>query len=126
LKVLLVEDNQVNLLIASALIRKLGYTAESAADGKEALDAVQHTAFDLILMDREMPGWDGCETTRQIRDYEAAQSRKPSYIMAMTAHVSDGIRDLCLNAGMDDFLSKPVKAEVMLEALTRFANKKAG
>ncbi|MEI6560489.1 MAG: response regulator [Verrucomicrobiota bacterium] len=125
LKVLLVEDNQVNLLIASALMRKLGYSAAVAADGENALKAVQKTAFDLILMDREMPGWDGCETTRRIREYEAAQSRKPAYIMAMTAHVSDSIRELCLGAGMDDFLSKPVHATAMKEALVRFASKRA-
>jgi len=125
LKVLLVEDNQVNLLIASALMRKLGYSAAVAADGEKALDAVQKTEFDLILMDCEMPGWDGCETTRRIRAYEVTQSRKPAYIMAMTAHVSDSIRESCLGAGMDDFLSKPVHATAMKEALVRFANRAA-
>ena len=123
LKVLIVEDNQVNLLIASALMRKLGYAASVATDGRIALDAVQKTPFDLILMDREMPGWDGCETTRRIRQYEATQPRKPSYIMAMTAHTSDSIRNLCMEAGMDDFLSKPVHVTAMQEALARFAQK---
>ena len=125
LKILLVEDTQVNLVIALALMQKLGYAVEVAADGQKAFDAVRHTAYDIILMDREMPGLNGCEATQQIREYEATQCRKPSYIIAMTAHVGGEARNACLLAGMDDFLSKPVTAEDIQKALERFTGKEA-
>jgi len=125
LKILLVEDSQVNLIIGLALMQKLGYEVDVAADGQHAFDAVRRAAYDIILMDREMPGLDGCEATRQIREYEAVQCRNPSYIIAMTAHVGEEARNACLRAGMDDFLSKPVTAGDIQEALERFTSKEA-
>lgn len=122
LKILLVEDSQVNLIIAVALMKKVGYEPAVAADGQRALEAVRRTAYDIILMDREMPGINGCETTKQIREYEAAEGRKPSHIIAMTAHVGEKAKNSCLSAGMNDFLSKPMSVASIQEALERFTS----
>ena len=125
LKILLVEDTQVNIIIASALMRKLGYEMDVAADGEKAVDAVRHTAYDVILMDREMPGLNGCEATLKIREFEATQNRKPSYIIAMTAHVGEDAKNSCISAGMNGFLSKPMNAAAIQETLARFASQEA-
>jgi two-component system sensor histidine kinase/response regulator len=101
---LVVEDNPVNQRIAVHALRRLGMLVDAAANGQEALDAVSRTRFDLIFMDCQMPGMDGYEVTRHLRNLEV-ERRTP--IIALTAHAMQGDRDRCLEAGMDDYLTKP-------------------
>jgi len=119
LKVLVVEDNLVNQMIALALLKKWDCAAEVVEDGETALEAVRETAYDVLLMDRELPGCDGCETVRRIRDYERIAGRAPAWIVAMTAHVEEAARQECREAGMDAFLSKPVLESALKEAIMR-------
>ncbi|HWI03026.1 MAG TPA: response regulator, partial [Acidimicrobiales bacterium] len=100
------------------ILRLLGYRADVASDGKEALDALERSRFDAILMDCQMPEMDGFAATREIRRREGADRHTP--VIAMTAGVSDSDRDLCLSAGMDDFLSKPVKPRDLGAMLARW------
>ena len=114
-RVLLVEDNAVNQMVAKGLLNKLGYLVTSVVNGKEALGMLEEKEFDLILMDCQMPVLDGYETTRAWREKEGAEEgmeggrRLP--IIAMTASVIEGEQQKCLACGMDDYLSKPVKIE---------------
>ena len=114
LRFLLVEDNLINQKVANRLLDQLGYRADVANNGQEAVDAVTGHAYDVILMDVQMPILDGLEATRKIRELEAglgpARARK-SLIIALTANAVLGDREKCLNAGMDDYLSKPVRPD---------------
>ena len=114
--VLVVEDGELNQLVATGILESLGYRVELADDGLAALDAIARTAYDAVLMDVQMPGMDGLEATREIRRREAAGRR--SVIIAMTASATEGDRERCLAAGMDDYLSKPIEP-VALEATLR-------
>jgi signal transduction histidine kinase len=119
LKILVVDDSAVNRMISLAVLKKWGYAAETAEDGEKALEAVRRASYDVILMDRELPGGNGCETARRIREYERVSCRAPSRIIAMTAHTEAAVRQECLEAGMDAFLSKPVRECDLREALAR-------
>src|SRR5262249_1154319 len=112
-KILLVEDGLVNQTVAVGLLRPRGHTVIVANDGIEAVEQVSAQPFDLILMDVQMPRMDGFEATARIRKNEAAGLRRTP-IIAMTAHAMADDRDRCLNAGMDAFLSKPVKKRELL------------
>jgi CheY-like chemotaxis protein len=114
--VLVAEDNDVNQLVALGWLDTLGFTADIATDGADAVAKATTTAYDLVLMDLQMPGTDGFTATRAIRAAETGGRRVP--IIAMTASAVDGERDKCLEAGMDDFLTKPVDGE-RLEAVLR-------
>jgi CheY-like chemotaxis protein len=116
--VLVVEDNASNQLVAVGILRLLGYRADVASDGTEALDALDRTHFDAILMDCQMPEMDGFSATREIRRREGAGRHTP--VIAMTAGASDSDRNQCLSAGMDDFLSKPVKPREIDAMLARW------
>ena len=105
--ILVVEDNASNQLVAVGILRLLGYRADVASDGTEALEALDRAEYDAILMDCQMPEMDGFTATREIRRREGPGRHTP--VIAMTAGASDSDRDQCLSAGMDDFLSKPVK-----------------
>jgi len=127
LKILLVDDNEVNRLVAVARMKKLDLAvAKEASNGADALEEISRTAYDLVLMDCEMPGMDGYETARQIRALEQLCERKPTYIVAMTAHTKDEVQKRSCDAGMDDFLTKPWNAREMQEVLERHARKERG
>jgi CheY-like chemotaxis protein len=116
LRILLAEDNPVNQKIALRLLDRMGYHADVANNGLEAIDAVERSRYDVILMDVQMPELDGLEATRRIR------TRWPGdegpRIVAMTANAMEGDREACLAAGMDDYVSKPIRPETLGAALT--------
>ena len=117
-RILVVEDNTVNQKVALRLLEKLGYRADAVASGKEALESLRLMGYDLVLMDLQMPEMDGFQTSAQIRAREAGSGRHVP-IVAMTAHAVEGNREQCLAAGLDDYLSKPVRLEDMAVVLRR-------
>jgi signal transduction histidine kinase/DNA-binding response OmpR family regulator len=117
--VLLVEDNDVNALIATAILQRGGGRVVRAASGEEALAAFGAGAFDLVLMDLQMPGMDGYEATRRMRAWERSQNRGLAVpIVALTANAMAGDAAACLACGMNDYLTKPVRAEQLLRLLS--------
>ncbi len=106
-KLLLVEDNETNQILAEAQLRGLGYEVEIANNGQECLEVLEQKDFDAILMDCRMPIMDGFEATQKIRKFEKANSKKRIPIIAMTANAVEGDREKCLAVGMDDYLAKP-------------------
>mgnify|MGYP002629833409 FL=1 len=119
LRVLLAEDSVVNQKLALALLKKWGHSGTVANNGKEAVELVARESFDVVLMDVQMPEMDGLEATRQIRQSEVGTDRHLP-IIAMTAHAMKGDRELCLESGMDDYVSKPVRPWQLINALSRF------
>lgn len=119
LRVLLAEDNAINQKVAMKMLAKMGYRADVVGNGLEALQALHKIQYDVILMDCQMPEMDGYEATRQIRLREEQEGRTPVYIVAMTAHALQGDRDLCLDAGMNAYLSKPVRTLELQQVLDR-------
>ena len=115
---LLAEDNVINQKVALLMLGRLGYRADVAADGLEVLDAVQRQRYDIILMDVQMPEMDGLETARQLRALDADPHTRP-WIIALTANAMQGDREACLVAGMDDYISKPMRTEELSAALDR-------
>ena len=116
LKILLAEDNAVNQRIAQLLLGKLGYRADTVDDGLAALQALRRERYDVVLMDVEMPEMDGLEASRRIH---AEFHRDRPRIIAMTANAMEGDRAVCLAAGMDDYVAKPIRSEVLAAALAR-------
>lgn len=119
LRVLLAEDSKVNQMVATLQLKKLGCSVEVVSNGTEALAARSHGAYDLILMDCQMPDMDGLEATRRIRALESEKGLLPVRIVAMTASALQGDRELCLQAGMDDYVTKPAKFEEIKKMLFR-------
>jgi PAS domain S-box-containing protein len=129
LRVLLAEDNVVNQKVAMKILDRLGYEADIAANGQEVLAALQQIPYDVILMDCQMPEMDGYEATRRIRqaalqaDNTSRTDLKKIYIIALTANAMAGDREACLAAGMDDYISKPIRREDLQAALERTPRK---
>ncbi|MEP7377230.1 MAG: response regulator [Chitinophagaceae bacterium] len=117
LRILLAEDNTVNQKIAIKILTKLGYQPSLAQNGKEALEMVSNDQYDMILMDVQMPEMDGLEATRMIRTCLEIQP----VIIAMTANVMQGDRDACMQAGMDDYISKPIELKELLSQLEKWS-----
>jgi two-component system sensor histidine kinase/response regulator len=116
LRILIAEDNLINRTVATGILEKQGHVLVHAATGREAIEAFSDGSFDLILMDVQMPEMDGFEATRQIRELEKITGSHMR-IVAMTAHAMAGDRERCLAAGMDDYISKPLRKEDLLRAL---------
>lgn len=117
LRILLAEDNCINRKLALAALAQMGCTADVAVDGHEALKAVMDNRYDVVLMDVQMPGMDGLEATRQIRSWEKQSGAPPVRIIALTANALTGDHDICLKAGMDYYLSKPIRLKALRAAL---------
>ena len=116
-RVLLAEDNAINTLLATTLLEAAGYSVEAVMNGAEAVEAVERTPYDLVLMDVHMPVMDGLEACRRIRALDTEGGRVP--IVAMTANVMTNHREACLEAGMDDFVSKPFDPDAFLTVVAR-------
>lgn len=119
LRVLLAEDNPINQKLAVLLLQKAGYSVDVAENGKLALELVKKEQYCLVLMDVQMPEMDGYEATRVIREWEGDKHHIP--IIAMTASAMKGDRELCLNAGMDDYVSKPLDQKLLFEAMKKWS-----
>ncbi|MBS0319991.1 MAG: GAF domain-containing protein, partial [Proteobacteria bacterium] len=122
LRILLAEDNVVNQKLALRLLQQMGYRADLASNGIEAVESVERQPYDVVLMDVQMPEMDGLEATRRIvaRTQRGARPR----IIAMTANAMQGDREMCIEAGMDDYLTKPIRVEALVEALRTAAARK--
>ena len=114
LRILLAEDNVVNQKLAMRLLQQMGYRADLAANGIEAVESVDRQGYDVVLMDIQMPELDGLDATRQICARHPADRPR---IVAMTANAMQGDREMCLAAGMDDYVVKPIRVDALVEAL---------
>jgi CheY-like chemotaxis protein len=123
LRILVAEDNAVNQKLALRLLEQMGYRADLASNGIEAIESLERQPYDVVFMDVQMPEMDGLEATRRIRNLTDLQhlsglQRQPR-IVAMTANAMQGDREMCLAAGMDDYISKPIRVNELVEALVR-------
>ncbi len=116
-RILLAEDNVVNRKLAIKLIEKMGFRVDAVPDGKKAVKALEHTYYDLVLMDVQMPQMDGFEATRLIRSEGANMKHDNIPIVALTAHAMTGDREKCIEAGMDDYVSKPINPEKLAQVI---------
>ncbi len=121
--ILLVEDNPVNQKLALAVLQKRGYVVTLAQNGQEAVDQWRAQHFSAVLMDMQMPVMDGIEATQAIRALEATLGRRRTPIIAMTANAMEGDRQRCLDAGMDDYIPKPIKMALLYDKLTQWGQR---
>lgn len=121
LRILVAEDHIPNQKVILAMLKKMGYQAEVAANGQEAVQSLKNLNFDLVLMDCQMPEKDGYQATREIRQARASYSCVP--IIALTAEAMHGAKEKCLQAGMDDYLSKPLRAQDLADILSKWGRK---
>jgi GAF domain-containing protein/CheY-like chemotaxis protein len=120
LRILLAEDNAVNQKLALRMLEQMGYRADVASNGLEAVESIERQKYDVILMDVQMPEMDGLDATREIR--QLGNITQP-HIIAMTANAMEGDREACLAAGMDDYISKPIRVDELIGALERSTRK---
>jgi len=128
IRILLADDNAINQRAGLHQLREYGYQVDTVADGNAVLEALSRAPYDIILMDCQMPGTDGYEATRAIRKREQSldqcgRGKSPVYIVAMTASAMQDERETCLAAGMDDYISKPVRGPELEAALERCAQR---
>jgi len=121
-RILLAEDNLTNQEVAVAMLKKLGYSADLVANGAAALEALRKADYDVVLMDCEMPEMDGYEATKRIRDLRAGTRNPRIPIIAVTADAMTGDRDRCLQAGMSDYIAKPVELRILADVLEKWLN----
>jgi len=124
LRVLVAEDNPVNQKVIAAMLEKLGHRVDVVGRGLEAVHSLETLPYDIVLMDVEMPDMDGLQTTRRIREPQSAVRDRKIPIVAMTAHAMTGDRERCIEAGMDDYLSKPVTRNRLVLTLARWAGQR--
>ncbi len=120
-KILLVEDYPANIMVATLLLESMGYAFDVASNGFDALQKIKDNQYATVLMDVQMPGMDGFETTKQVREHEAANGIARTRIIGMTAHALVGDRERCIDCGMDDYISKPFNPDVLEEKLAQAA-----
>ncbi len=120
-KILLAEDNPINRKLAIKILNKANYNVDTVENGKEAIEALEKQKYDIVLMDVQMPEMDGYEATKAIRQSGKPWANVP--IIAMTAHAMQGDKEKCLQAGMDDYVTKPIKTEILFEVLRKWSNK---
>ncbi len=118
-RILLVEDNMINQRVALVMLAETNCTCEKAANGREAVDRVRETAFDLVLMDMQMPVMGGVEATQRIRAFETPLGQHTP-IVGLTANAMEGAREMCISAGMDEYLPKPIKRASLRAMLSQF------
>ncbi len=118
-RILVVEDNTINRKFALSLLKKIGYRVDAAVNGVEAVKILGSISYDVVLMDVRMPGMDGYEATRIIRDGKSNVRNHDIPIIAMTAHAMKGDRERCLEEGMDDYVSKPIEPQKLVDAIER-------
>jgi|GEM_PF-324928 len=123
MRILLVEDNIINQKVAQSILSKLGLDADIANNGTEAIKILERTDYDLVFMDVQMPDLDGFEATRIIRKPNSAVRKHDIPVIAMTAHAMEGDRERCIEAGMDDYISKPIEIESLIGLLNRYSVK---
>ncbi len=119
-RVLLVDDNPINQLVAREMLLSLGVQVDTADDGAEALLRLDEAAYDIVFMDVMMPVLDGLACTRALREREAARASPRLTVVALTANAMTGDRERCLESGMDDYLPKPVRREDLAKMLARW------
>jgi PAS domain S-box-containing protein len=122
MRILVAEDNRINVMLATALLGKMGHRVDTVANGREALEALAAAPYDLVLMDVHMPEMDGLEATRRIRQLEAKTRRARLPVIALTASTLEGDRQICIDAGMDDFLAKPLNPDALRAVLKRYVS----
>ena len=119
-KILVVEDNRTNQFLCMSILKKLGYSADLSENGEECIKHLRETNYDIVLMDCQMPEMDGFEATRFIRSGTAGVINSDVPVIALTAHAMEGDRELCLDSGMNDYLSKPFRINEIEEMITRW------
>jgi CheY-like chemotaxis protein/HPt (histidine-containing phosphotransfer) domain-containing protein len=121
LRILVAEDNPINLLVVMRMLENLGHRPVAVGQGQEVIEAVKTTAFDLVLMDCQMPVMDGFEATRRLRRGDAGERGKSLPVIALTAHAFKGDDEKCRRAGMDDYLTKPLRDHELVRMLERWS-----
>ena len=119
LYVMVVEDNTASLMLMETLLKKRGCYVDTAVSGQEALDRLRMRRYEVVFMDVQLPGTDGYEVTRIIRDSHSSVLDHNVHIVAITARVQEGDRERCLEAGMNDYLTKPINGDMLDEVLAR-------
>jgi two-component system, sensor histidine kinase and response regulator len=125
-RILVAEDNICNQMVVLGILEQFGYRADAVANGKEAVASLRNIPYDLVLMDCEMPEMNGYEATASIRDPESGVGNREIPIVALTAHAMKGISEKCLDAGMNDYLTKPIHPATLAAVLEKWLPRGSG